>query len=74
MTLDELKDLEQAALTEIRAAASAEALDALRVKYLGRKGILTGVLRSLGQLDPETRRDEMARRQGLALSAGRRDL
>jgi len=56
MTLNELKDLEQAALAEIKAAAAVEALEQLRVKYLGRKGVLTGVLRSLGKLDPEARR------------------
>ncbi len=56
MTSDAVKDLETAALHEIKAAHRPEDLEALRVKYLGRKGALTGVLRSLGQLDPETRR------------------
>jgi phenylalanyl-tRNA synthetase alpha chain len=56
MTLEDLKQLEQAALAEIRAAADGDILEQLRVKYLGRKGVLTGVLRSLGKLDPEARR------------------
>jgi phenylalanyl-tRNA synthetase alpha chain len=41
---------------EIRQAASPEDLEALRVKYLGRKGALTQVLRGLKNLEPEVRR------------------
>jgi phenylalanyl-tRNA synthetase alpha chain len=52
----EIKELREVALREIQAAASAEDLERLRVKYLGRKGALTQILRSLGQLDPESRR------------------
>ena len=37
-------------------ATDPEDLERLRVKYLGRKGALTGILRSLGKLDPEVRR------------------
>ena len=56
MTVEEIKNLETAALREIRGAGSPEDLERLRVKYLGRKGALTGILRSLGKLDPEVRR------------------
>ncbi len=56
MTSEAVKDLETAALQAIRGAGSPDALELLRVKYLGRKGALTGVLRSLGGLDPEVRR------------------
>ncbi len=52
----EVKDLETAALLAIQEAKNPEELESLRVHYLGRKGALTGVLRSLGQLDPEVRR------------------
>ncbi|MCK9375015.1 MAG: phenylalanine--tRNA ligase subunit alpha [Syntrophobacterales bacterium] len=52
----EVKDLEAAALLAIKEAKNPEELESLRVHYLGRKGALTGVLRSLGQLDPEVRR------------------
>ena len=52
----EIQELQEAALKEIQAAAKAEDLERLRVKYLGRKGALTQILRSLGQLDPEARR------------------
>ncbi|MGA9754793.1 MAG: phenylalanine--tRNA ligase subunit alpha [Desulfobaccales bacterium] len=56
MTSEAVKDLETAALQAIRGAGSPDDLEILRVKYLGRKGALTGVLRSLGGLDPEVRR------------------
>jgi len=41
---------------EIAAAASPEALEAIRVKVLGRRGSLTLAMRELGGLDPEERR------------------
>ena len=71
MTVEEIKDLETAALREIRGADSSEALEHLRVKYLGRKGALTGILRGLGKLDPELRRSvgQEANRSKEALEA-----
>jgi phenylalanyl-tRNA synthetase alpha chain len=57
MTTEAVTDLETAALREIRGAGSPEDLERLRVHYLGRKGALTGILRSLGKLDPEVRRN-----------------
>ncbi len=53
---DQVKSLESIALQNIRQARTPEELELLRVKYLGRKGDLTGILRSLGKLDPEVRR------------------
>ena len=52
----EITELSEAALQEVRQAASTEELEALRVKYLGRKGALTKVLRGLKDLDPDLRR------------------
>ncbi len=40
---------------EIPAAADAKALDALRVRFLGKKGELSAALRGMGQLDAEER-------------------
>ena len=51
----ELERLREAAAAEIAAAESADALEAIRVRYLGRKGSLNAVLRGLGQLPPEER-------------------
>jgi len=52
----DVQELQEAALREIQRAPSPEALEVLRVQYLGRKGALTQILRSLGNLDPEARR------------------
>ena len=43
-------------LPEIAAAADLSQLDAIRVKYLGKKGLLTDALKSLGQLPDAERR------------------
>jgi phenylalanyl-tRNA synthetase alpha chain len=56
MSLEAVKQLEETALAEIRQTRTPEALELLRVKYLGRKGELTQVLRGLKDLDPELRR------------------
>lgn len=40
---------------EIGQAQSGQATESLRVKYLGRKGVLTTVLKSLGSVDPSDR-------------------
>ena len=55
MILAELKKLEQEAIAQIAQAADDAALERLRVQYLGRKGALTGILRSLRELPPEMR-------------------
>lgn len=51
----ELGTLRNEVLAAIKTADSAEAIDELRIKYLGRKGALTQILRSLGTLQPEER-------------------
>jgi phenylalanyl-tRNA synthetase alpha chain len=56
MNVEEVQGLEAAARREIAAAASAEELESLRVKYLGRKGTLTQILRSLKDLPGDSRR------------------
>ena len=50
--LEKLRELSAAAIAE---AASAEALEQLRVKYLGKKGELTAILKQMGKLAPEER-------------------
>ncbi|HWR06097.1 phenylalanine--tRNA ligase subunit alpha [Sporomusa sp.] len=51
----QLKALRETALKELAEVAGKEALNELKVKYLGKKGLLTGVLRGLGALSPEER-------------------
>ncbi|MDP3803932.1 MAG: phenylalanine--tRNA ligase subunit alpha [Candidatus Omnitrophota bacterium] len=49
---DQIKQIEEAALQEIASAnASKDQLDALRIKYLGRKGVITELFKSMGELE-----------------------
>jgi phenylalanyl-tRNA synthetase alpha chain len=51
-----LQDLETAAMSAIQAAPDGDALEALRVSYLGReKGRISEILRSLGSLEADQR-------------------
>jgi phenylalanyl-tRNA synthetase alpha chain len=50
-----LAELREAALGEIAGVDSVDALETLRLKYLGRSGSLNQVLRGLGQLPSDER-------------------
>ncbi|NLV86871.1 MAG: phenylalanine--tRNA ligase subunit alpha [Clostridiales bacterium] len=50
-----LQDLKDSSLSAIGSAASPEALESLRVKYLGKKGELTAILKQMGKLSSEER-------------------
>ena len=52
---EQLAKIKADALSAFERASDAAALDALRVKYLGKKGELTGVLKMMGRLSPEER-------------------
>lgn len=52
---DLLLELKDGSLTAIKSAVSLEALEALRVKYLGKKGELTAILKQMGKLSAEER-------------------
>ncbi|AOY76388.1 phenylalanine--tRNA ligase subunit alpha [Clostridium formicaceticum] len=52
---NKLKALQEDAKKEITLADSMEAIEKARVKYLGKKGALTEVLRGMGSLSPEER-------------------
>ncbi len=52
---DKLNQLQSDALTEISGAESESQLNEIRIKYLGRKGLLTGILRQMGTLPPDER-------------------
>ena len=54
--LEQIEEIEASARRELDAAADADALEAWRVAYLGRRGRLTLFLRSLPSLDLEARR------------------
>lgn len=51
----QLKDLRESAVAELAKADSPDQLNDLRVKYLGKKGSLTGILRGMGALSAEER-------------------
>ena len=51
----QLEAIRKAALDAISDAGKAEDLEALRVRYLGKKGELTAVLKQMGKLSAEER-------------------
>jgi phenylalanyl-tRNA synthetase alpha chain len=53
--LDKLKALEASALSQIKNATSAQSIESLKIRYLGRKGELTAILRDMGSLSNEER-------------------
>ena len=52
---DELKKIEAGALSELEAVTDSEDLRGLRSKYFGRKGLLSTVMRGMGQLSKAER-------------------
>jgi phenylalanyl-tRNA synthetase alpha chain len=54
--LADIDAIRSRALSGLGEAASAEALDAWRIQYLGRQGAVTMLLRGLGELPPDERR------------------
>jgi phenylalanyl-tRNA synthetase alpha chain len=53
--LQDVSELKEQAAAELKNLADARSAEACRVKYLGRKGLITSVLKSLGELDPSER-------------------
>ncbi len=62
--MDDLDALKDELLGQAAAAADLAALEEARVTILGKKGRLTGLMKTLGQLDPDARRE-----RGAALNA-----
>ena len=59
--MDDPQQLQEAGLGEIAASGSPEALEQVRIKYLGRQGLVTGLMRGLGGLPVDERRSAGAR-------------
>jgi phenylalanyl-tRNA synthetase alpha chain len=53
--LKDLEELQRQAELELKKSKTEEELLAIKTKYLGRKGILTKILRGLGDIEPEIR-------------------
>lgn len=56
MNLEEFSQIGSQALDELKTVQDADGLEAWRVKYLGRKGLVTQMLSHIGKLAPEDRR------------------
>ncbi|HEX9025634.1 MAG TPA: phenylalanine--tRNA ligase subunit alpha, partial [Clostridium sp.] len=52
---EKLKELQDLAMKQIETAIKSNELEEIRVKFLGKKGELTTILRSMGGLSPEER-------------------
>ena len=52
---DNLSDLSDSAIQEINKSSSSNELELVRVRYLGKKGSITGALKSLSEIDPKDR-------------------
>jgi phenylalanyl-tRNA synthetase alpha chain len=57
-------DIEKQALESIEQAGNSEQLEQLSIKYLGRKGVLTGFLRNISAL-PEDQRPSAGKRANI---------
>ena len=53
---DDLQKLEKSALAELKKATNEDQAQAIRTKYLGRKGLLTGLLRNIAQVPDAEKR------------------
>ena len=51
-----VNEIQQRALVEIEASGNLQELDDLRVQYLGKKGEITTLLKTLGAMEPEQRK------------------
>nr|WP_291956720.1 phenylalanine--tRNA ligase subunit alpha [Mahella sp.] len=52
---DELDELKREFASELKQISDSEALEALRIKYMGKKGLVTLLLKGMGDLPPEER-------------------
>ncbi|MFA5500844.1 MAG: phenylalanine--tRNA ligase subunit alpha [Candidatus Omnitrophota bacterium] len=50
---EKIKEIEQGALVEISIAGNGDAIEKLRIKYLGRKGLITELFKKMGGVPPE---------------------
>ena len=80
MKANDIPELKRRALDEAAAAATADALEAVRVKYLGRKGLLPEIMQGLKGMDPAERplagryANELKQELGDTLAARKREL
>ena len=63
--MSELEVIKSEALTRIEAAETLDALEALRVEFLGKQGSISGLLKTLGKMSPEERQEKAPAIQAL---------
>lgn len=51
--IEKIKEIEKSALSEIGAASDGEGVEKLRIKYLGRKGLITELFKKMGEVSSE---------------------
>ncbi|QZD90689.1 phenylalanine--tRNA ligase subunit alpha [Qipengyuania aurantiaca] len=62
--MTDLATLQDSALSRIAAADDAEALEALRIEYLGKQGSISALMKTLGKMSPEERQEQAPKIQG----------
>lgn len=55
--MQNLENLKQEIVGEVEAANDMNALEDVRVRALGKKGSVTGIMKTLGQMDPDARKE-----------------
>lgn len=55
MSIEHIAEIEKEALNAVESAKDSQNLDEIRVEYLGKKGVLTDILKTLGKLSVEER-------------------
>ena len=55
--MSDIETIETEVLTAIDTAKDLSTLDAVRVAELGKKGRVSGLMKTLGQMDPEERKE-----------------
>src|SRR5438309_2845994 len=63
--MSEFEATQRAALSRIAAAATPDAVEALRVELLGKQGSISSLLKTLGAMSPEQRQSEGPKIHGL---------
>ena len=62
--MTDLVTLQSDALARIEQASDADALEALRIEYLGKQGSISALMKTLGKMSPEDRQEQAPRIQG----------
>ena len=62
--MTDLATLQDSALSRIVAAEDADALEALRIEYLGKQGSISALMKTLGKMSPEERQEQAPKIQG----------